>query len=113
MTGARVLPCESDTIHRHECAATAVEQGRAREKYDAEARKGLRKRGRRTGVTVYSKPVVCATLINKKSLNFLRRAERKNGSILLPRIDVSVYPLASECEFSVQINRHLRLACNI
>lgn len=59
----------------------AVEQGRAREKYDAEARKGLRKRGRLSRIDRrYSKLVVRATLINKKSLNFLRRAERKNGA---------------------------------
>lgn len=79
-------------------SALAIEQGRAREKYER-IRESEREGGWReekgcggeglTEVTIrYFKLTVCATLINKKSLNFPRRPERKSGSILFPRIDV-------------------------
>ena len=58
----------------------------------------------------YFKLVVCTTLINKKSLNFLRRAERKSGSILFQGSMYPVYTL-SVYFFSKRM-RHLHSTCN-
>jgi len=93
MTGARacVRPCESDTIHRHEraCHRTTADMRKVQEnERKREAARWMWRRGTDRSDHRYSKLAVCATLINKKSLNFPRRAERKSGTILFPRIDV-------------------------
>lgn len=114
MTGARVCVRSCDTIHGHECAL-AVEQGWAGTRRYAggvvgevwEREREIDRSGRR-----YSKLAVRATLINKKSLNFPWRAERKSGPIPSPRIDVlCLFPGFRVCTFS-KWTRRLNSTCD-